>query len=306
MFKNKINNIKIKKYEPELNLALNFHKYVFIIKNIILFLISQPNQKMHSCESEVIIASKILTLFLVNIILYIGFTWAILNKDHIYYKSTFVAAIVLFLTNLFNLLQISYLSHTSGFSLSTILCLILLIVGMGEFLFISIFLYIICSIAIKNMSNTTADYEMVEIYQIRVLYKSISLFIFAFFLIGVLNETFASFVSIEYSYELKDMHATNLFENISFITTSILSCILIFLVSIRIDEENIVKRWIAFFLMLIIVLFDIVTAIAEYSFGYIDLKNTNFYYFFRAIYFVYCMIVVKKDKENCGKGLKIF
>lgn len=58
--------------QSALNWALTFHKSVFGIKNLLLFLISRSDKENKVGNTQVLIASKILTLFLVNFFVFTG------------------------------------------------------------------------------------------------------------------------------------------------------------------------------------------------------------------------------------------
>lgn len=124
-------SLENKNDDYSLKIGITFHKYVFILKALLIFLnLKGTNDTIEGIDRNYLVV-KIFILCIINISNLLGFLWALLNKSLICYQTTFVISLELFVFETVYLIQVILLLKKItnfvilGVTLFTFCCLFL-------------------------------------------------------------------------------------------------------------------------------------------------------------------------------------
>ena len=295
-----INNVKS---PVEISTALKIHKFSCLIQNTLLFLILRPLSGNSFHDKQTIVGTKLLVLFLTNLFLYTGFTWSLVNKCHISYRIMFITSLGLVLMRVINICQLFIKSNKINCPANIIICSILFLVIIGEFIFEFKFRNIISRISTENILKITSDYILVNCYYKRRKIVGFKLVICIFLFLSFFEQMYISLANVEALDKFCGQNGT--FDEYSMlVSTGILSILILVLLTISFSEERKLQRILAMICICVVILIDLFHIFTNVFFDTLKFVDTNFIIPFRVLYFLYGLTVCIKEYNILGLGLK--
>lgn len=299
-------SLENKNDDYSLKIGITFHKYVFILKALLIFLnLKGTNDTIEGIDRNYLVV-KIFILCIINISNLLGFLWALLNKSLICYQTTFVISLELFVFETVYLIQVILLlkkiTNICAFGCNIIYFLL----SIFEIIFIKLFVYYVGVSSIQRFTSFTADYSILQLIRIRTRVVVLRIFIISYIIMSFMIFWFTHTVDMGENKEVYVFLKPSLLSDIFFLLLNIFVIAVFFILSIDLDKENLKQRIILLILISIIVISDFIVGTFQ-TVKYWNVGDYSlFYHFFRGLFFVYAFFVILQDYRSCGKGLKEF
>lgn len=292
----------------ELGISILFHGLIFLSKNLIVFILVNPLEVLSTIpnkKNDILI--QILPVFVINLVIVIGFFEALLEMNIIKYKNSIITAFLLYSVAATNSIQILFFYYTNDLFINWILTVTILVISLFEFILTIKIIKILEPVSLKLITAISTDTVILNAYLKRKLVKSLRLGILALLLKRCLY--FLSLISEDVkSIFVKSLLAKHFIAISMTLNATILisGFVILLLLSINLDEELLIQRYCILIFIGLSMSCNIILFIDKIISSEFHLFTINLSHFFMLIYYGYAFVVVTMEMKTLNVGLKAF
>lgn len=292
----------------ELGVSILFHGLIFLSKNLIVFILINPIEVLSSIpdkKNDILI--QVLPVFVINLIIIVGFLEALLEMNIIKYKNSIITAVLLYSAAAANCFQILFFYQKNNLFINWMLVIYIGFISLFEFILTIKIIKILEPVSLKLITAISTDTVILNAYLKRKLVKSLRLGILALLLKRCLY-----FLTLP-SEDLGNIFVKSLLAKHFLVISMILNMIILIsgvvillLLSINLDNESLSQRYCILVFIGLSMCCNIILFIDKVISSKFNFPTINLSHFFMLIYYGYAFIVVMMEMRTLNVGLKAF
>ncbi|OQS55099.1 hypothetical protein EHP00_310 [Ecytonucleospora hepatopenaei] len=293
------------KEHHELNLCAHFHIILLIFKNTANAILANTQQFEKYNKIKIIVLRNIFTIFNINIFLTIGYLWSLNSLNIVGYKLINITGKWLLMLGIVYGFQLLCIYIQNKLYVNYFILSILLFIVALEITVVAKTTKLLGPMSLKNITKYTSDVKIIIAWEKRMKIETLRIiflgFISSLFFKNLLLYLTSAVEPSSYS------HMCHIFKSKLNITCKlfsfIISILIVFMLSIRLNNENKKQRKIIISLIFILIVFSIISTISYMVIHSPICFDYDFYDIFWMFFVINALFDMKDEYKTLGSGL---